>query len=62
MVRKYVTYEVFEAPKSPKEFGTTVGRTPVFDQAKKACEIARQQGKSYGIAGITEDGERVVFL
>lgn len=61
-MEKYKTFEVFDEPKSPKEYGKPVGHTPIYDQAVKACQIASEQGKHYGIAGITEDGRRIVFL
>lgn len=61
-MEKYVAYAVYECPKSPTEYGKYVGKTPVLEQAVKACEMAKESGKSYFIKGIKADGTEVIFM
>lgn len=57
MERKFVEYEVRWPAKSPTENGEYFGKTPIFEQALNAAN------NIHGILyGITETGEKVIFL
>lgn len=59
---KYVAYAVYECPKNPAEYGKYIGKTPILEQAIKACENAKISGKNYFIKGIKADKTEVIFL
>lgn len=61
-MEKYVAYAVYECPKSPKDYGKFIGKTPLLEQAMEACEKAKQNGKSYFIKGVKADGTEVIFI
>lgn len=59
---KYISYRIYEAPAAPTEKGKYIARTPLLPQALRACEMAKEQGKSWFIKGITPDGAEVLLL
>lgn len=61
-LEEYIGYEVYECPEKPTEYGKYVGKTPLIEQALKACENAETTGKSYFIKGVRADGIKVLFL
>lgn len=61
-LEKYYSFEVYEAPQNPTEEGKYISKTPIYEQAERACERAAKVGKSYFIKGVTRDGKRVLFL
>ena len=56
-MENYIGYEIYECPKNPTEHGKYIGKTPILEQALKAC-----CGKNYFIKGIKPDGTKVLFL
>lgn len=58
----YIGFTIYECPKNPTEYGKYIGKTPVFEQAVKACETAKANGKFYFIKGIKADGTEVIFM
>ena len=59
---KYISYRIYEAPAAPTEKGKYIARTPLLPQALRACEMAKERGKSWFIKGITPDGAEVLLL
>lgn len=59
---KYISYRIYEAPAAPTEKGKYIARTPLLPQALRACEMAKERGKSWFIKGITPDGVEVLLL
>ena len=62
MDSKYISYRIYEAPTAPTEKGKYIARTPLLPQALRACEMAKERGKSWFIKGITPDGAEVLLL
>lgn len=62
MENKYCAYRLYECPKKPTECGKYVGMVQVREQAKKACEIAKQRRKNYFIKGVKTDGSEIILL
>ncbi len=62
MDNKYISYRIYEAPAVPSEKGKYIARTPLLPQALRACEMAKERGKSWFIKGITPDGAEVLLL
>lgn len=58
-MEKIVGYELYTCPENPSEYGKYYAKTPILEQAEKACELA--QGKLF-IKAVTEDGKRLVML
>ena len=59
---KYISYRIYEAPAAPTEKGKFIARTPLLPQALRACEMAKERGKSWFIKGITPEGAEVLLL
>ncbi len=59
---KYISYRIYEAPVAPTEKGKYIARTPLLPQALRACEMAKERGKSWFIKGITPEGTEVLLL
>lgn len=61
-MEKYIGYAIYECPARPTEYGKYIGKTPILEQAMKACEKAKVDGKNYFIKGIKADGTEIIFL
>lgn len=59
---KYISYRLYECPSVPTEKGKFIARTPLLPQALRACEMAKEHGKSWFIKGVTADGAEVLLL
>lgn len=59
---EYTSYEVYECPMKPTEYGKYIGKTPIYEQALNACRNAKEHGKSYFIKGIKSDGTKVLII
>jgi len=69
MKNQYVLYLVCECPYNPTEYGRVIGQTPIREQAFSAVNkhnSTREQlnlsVSAWFVKGVTEDGEKVVFL
>lgn len=59
---EYVSYEVYECPANPYEYGKYIGKTPIYEQAVQAVQKAKEKGKNLFIKGVKHDGSRVMIL
>ncbi len=60
--QEYKMFNVYECPQSPTESGTFITSTPLVKLAVAVVNRAEEQGKSYFIKGVKEDGTEVLFV
>lgn len=61
-MKKYIGFNIYECPKKPTEKGKYIGKTPIYAQAKRVCENAKRNGKSYFIKGVDTNGNETILL
>ena len=53
----YVRYEIYDCPQRPTDYGVYIGSTPILEQAQAVAA----HGNRF-IKGVTDSGQRVIFL
>ena len=59
---EYVKFNVYEAPKSPKEAGKFIREFSYIEHATRFVENSNKRGWNFFIKGVKEDGTEVVFI
>ena len=58
----YKSFNVYECPEKPTDTGKFVCNTPLIKLAVVVVNRAEEEGKSYFIKGVKEDGTEVLLL
>lgn len=59
---EYISYKVYEAPKSRTEAGKFVREFGYLEQAERLVNNSKKRGFNLFIKGVREDGTEVVFI
>ena len=59
---EYKSFNIYECPQSPTESGKFITATPLVKLAVVVVNRAEEEGKSYFIKGVKEDGTEVLLL
>lgn len=58
----YIKYEIYFCPEEPTKCGEYYGSTPILEQALGVISHLAKIGRCAFVCGITENGEKVIFL